>query len=408
MKTEVAEVTVRPRPFLEVSITFMVVWLFMGFLLDLPVSGFAKATSGLAFIPVLLLSRSWRTPAVLFAYPAVALYLFFAVSGTADRTEALVIRLYWLLLILAAIALASRVNEGFPLQRVLNAVLVGGAVCLGLLVVVLFAGDELSVQVFGGRVWVFGGNPNLLDTIPTMILPLALLQARRTGRTVERYVWVLVSAIAVLLLLVFVGRAALVIALIPSIPFLWAWWRRPAAIALPLLALGLVVSGPLGQIKGEELDLERLLETGSAVSRRAEIAGDYLTVISQRPLFGIAPTVGNSADRDPELGTHTHSSLLDLLYLGGVMAFIPMLAVSLAAVSAGIHVLRKARRDRVLLLVLFLQLLMSLAHAVTNRVVFHPTYAWAFYHVFLASYFLILASRQKTPGTEETSLAQSG
>ena len=159
----------------------------------------------------------------------------------------------------------------------------------------------------------------------------------------------------------------------------------------------------------EDTSLERL---GSLESQRMDLWSVYITdVFSQRPLFGLLGTTGESFFRANEVAQHPHSAWFNLMYHGGLLLLIPMMILVCYSTFAGYKIwkIRAMFGGHTLLYsIMFMLMIAMYVQGCFNQVVYWPTYTWSFLHVVLAGLFIAMwydirngDIRWALPSTEE-------
>lgn len=387
---------------LPAAVLLLPIWLTVGQLRSLgPVAVAAKTT---AFLPLALIlvgalrqrrvTGSW--PGAVLAYPWLAVLLLLTAAGVEDRAIALAIRIGWVVLTVAAAAVAQHVlaYDDFA-GTVLRPLLLGLAASVLLLASSVVVDPGTAFANGTARLFPYAANPNEIGVLLATTIPLALWRATQAGR--GRAAWYGVAALSVTTLLLVASRSAMVAAAIGALPVLWqATRRRPGLLAVAVAGVALLAVGALSLVEraGETVELGRLVELDD---RRLEIQQGYLEQeVARRPLVGLLFSSGEYAAGSQDLGVRTHSAYLDLLYLGGLVTLLPALALMAASLAAAAVVVRRAPElgwPPSLLAVLAWQLAGLYAHGLTSPALYYPTYVSAFWHVCVAMVFLFGRAR---------------
>jgi hypothetical protein len=141
----------------------------------------------------------------------------------------------------------------------------------------------------------------------------------------------------------------------------------------------------------EDTSFERL---GSLESQRMDLWSVYISdVFSQRPIFGLLGTSGESFFRANEVGQHPHSAWFNLMYHGGLILLIPMMILVCYSTFAGYKIwkIRAMLGGHTLLYsIMFMLMIAMYVQGCFNQVVYWPTYTWSFLHVVLAGLFIAM------------------
>lgn len=392
-----------PAPrLLPAAVLLLPVWLTVGQLRSLGAVAVAAKTS--AFLPLALIGigalrlrrRADPPPGGVLAYPWLALLLLLAVGGVEDQAVALAIRAGWVILTVAAAAVALTVPAYDDFARTVLRPLLLGLTASVLLLASSVVVDPATAFANGtSRLFPYAANPNEIGVLLATAIPLTLWRAGQAGR--GRAAWYAVAALSVTTLLLIASRSAILAAAIGVVPLLWQVTRNRfpvlvAAVAgIALLTLG---ATSLVERSGETVELGRLVELDD---RRLEIQQLYLErEISQRPLVGLLFSTGEYAAGSQELGVRTHSAYLDLLYVGGLITLLPAVALIAVSLAAAVSVVRRAPElgwPPSLLAVLAWQLAGLYAHGLASPALYYPTYVSAFWHVCIAMLFLVGRAR---------------
>lgn len=386
------------------ALSLTVAWLPLSEYHDLGIIQAIAKTTGFA-VYMLLAVTAWmdpgprrRLPLMAWLYPAAAMLGFLYILTVTDRPLALVIRMQWLTLVIAALSVSQTIVDKASLLRVVQAITVGLAIALvvPLSDLVLHPGGAFHAR---GRFSPYGMNSNHVGIVFGLAAPLALYAAIRTSRTIWKALLIVVVVAAVSMTLLTASRSTVWFMAGSALPLALAMTGRPMMTLFGAFVLVVGVNWALG--KAGDVPLERLatLET-----RRVEIAQDFLGVIAQRPWFGLLGTEGESfrvAETAFIAGANPHNAYLHILYFGGISYALPMFTL---AAFTGWCTFRtwKGRRqiaaDPLLINMLVAMMVMTYAHGFVNESMYYPTTPIAFPHVLLSAIFMGLAMDLKQRG----------
>ena len=172
-------------------------------------------------------------------------------------------------------------------------------------------------------------------------------------------------------------------------PILLVLTKRPVVTFVGLCIAAVGISWVMSM--AEDTSLERL---GSLESQRMDLWSVYISdVFSQRPLFGLLGTTGESYFRANEVAQHPHSAWFNLMYHGGLILFIPMMILVCYSSFAGYQVWKNRRMlggNTLLFSIMFMLMIAMYVQGCFNQVVYWPTYTWSFLHVVLAGLFIAM------------------
>ena len=387
---------------LSVALILMVPWLVIGRLSEIGlISQVAKATgvTGLGLVAL----AAWldpgprrRLPALAWLYLVMGLLAFIYVLTVRDRALALVIRIQWLVLVIAALSVARTLTDEASVVRVVRSLAIGFVIGVFVALSDLVLHPNEAFRLGLGRFFPYGANANQIGTVFAVSVPLAFYFALRTRTMLVRLPLLGVCGIAAGLGLLTGSRSTMVVMLGASLPLVLSLTRRPVVVAIGAAILFAVVTWVMGLGQGQDVNLERLINLQTA---RYQTVIEYVRYISERPIFGLLGTEGQSfLQEDSPLG-HPHNAYLEVLYLGGLSYSIPLFILVGVTLRAAFVVWRHRRRsgaDPLLISMLTALMVMVYAHGFVNGSIYYPTYAWAFLHVMLSLFFLGLASDLKS------------
>ncbi len=274
-------------------------------------------TTGFA-VYMLLAVTAWmnpgprrRLPLMAWLYPAAALLGFLYIWTVTDRPLAFVIRVQWLTLVIAALAVSQTIVDEASLVRVVQAITVGLAIALAVPLsdLVLHPGAAFQAQ---GRFSPYGMNANHVGIVFGLTAPLALYAAIRARQTIWKALLIVAVVAAISMALLTASRSTVWFMAGSALPLALAMTGRPMMTLFGALVLVVGANWALG--KAGEVPLERLT---TVETRRVEIAQDFLGVIAQRPWFGLLGTEGESfraAETEFVESRNPHNAYLQILY----------------------------------------------------------------------------------------------
>jgi hypothetical protein len=367
-------------------------WLLLGFLPDLPVSSLAKTTSAAPFLLICVAALtqpgpSRSLPRVALLYPATAVLWIACVAMTADSSLAVLIRLEWLLLIFAALFVATRMANATAVVAAFRALAIGHSVCALVLAAAVIL-DPGAIHRGFGRFEPWGSNPNAIG----LFLAGATFLAFGQMLVSRRRVWAFVGAMSFSLTLITGSRGSVLVMGIALAPLVARVSRRPLA-AMAIFALGSFLLVGLVDRSSGSIKLARVAELQS---RRGVIAESYTKSILERPVSGVLLTRGRAATLDPSIirpdgsrAQHAHNGYLEVGYVGGLLLLVPtLLLVAMSVKSAFVVWRRPVEASQTIVAPLFAILVAVYVQGLTSPALFYPTYAWAFIHVLVAVLFI--------------------
>ena len=359
-----------------------------------PIAAAAKLSSGGAFLLIAYAAMvhpapKRNIPGILWLYPVMAFFWIFLIAGVDERMVAIVLRVQWLLVTLAAISLLRTINSYEDFMRIINALTIGCIITLMLPISALVLNPTESFLRGMGRFQPYGANSNQIGMLFALSAPLigyAMMTWKRIS--LRPFLMFLIAMIIGMALLTASRMTALAIAMTLT-PILLVLTKRPVVTIVGVV----VVAGGLSWVMSMAEDTS-MARFGSLESQRTELWGYYLRdVFTRRPLFGLLGTSGESFFRSNIVGQHPHSAWFNLMYHGGVFLLIPMwILVGYSAFSGyKIWKLRHHLGGNPLLYSVMCMLLFAMyVQGCFNQVVYWPTYTWSFFHVLLAGLFITM------------------
>jgi hypothetical protein len=382
---------------LDLAIVATFLWLTLGELIGLGmIQAVAKATGFAAYLMLIAVALmepgpKRRVPPIAWLYIATGLQAFIYIMTVSNFPQALAVRVQWLLLVIAAIAVARTIVDEASLKRILIAVAMGYAVGLFLPFSELLLNPAAAFKATG-RFNPYDSNPNHIGIVFGLTPPLAAYAALQVRSKSKKVWWLGSAAIALGCGLLTASRSTMAMMIGIGFPLALAWIKRPALAFLGALALMggvLLASFFVETVSWERFTPEAIMESG-----RIQSLADhpYWPIIEERPLFGVLETEGESFLRsDQELMGHPHNAYWELLYFGGFTYGIPMIflaAYTLWCVYGVWRVRMTIQADPLLVNMAIALMVMTYAHGFVNHAIHYPTTTLAFVHVWLSVVFI--------------------
>jgi len=313
---------------------------------------------------------------------SAAISIFYVLDAT-DATKAVILRIQWLLLVMAASLTASAVRSQEQLVYVLKSICMGLGVGCAICLTPLIVNPASAINSGIGRFMPYGCNPNQIGITFAMTAILGAYIWLRTTTVVSRYLCGFSAALGFALLVVTVSRTAILICAVAYLPLLPVLIRRP----LPAAIIVCVMCGGVWKLLGiaEDASFARFDE-GLDRSEFWEIGYNEFC---QRPIFGMLGVTDLPAV-ELDVQDNTHNAFLSVLYLGGLSIGIPVFLCQLQGLFAAIWLWfnrRKAAYDPILIGVLAACSVMHVAHGFANAIIYYPTHLWAFWNIFSIAFF---------------------
>lgn len=389
---------VPPRLRLPVALIGLVPYLTAGRLPGLgPVYLLCKATGWAALIAVavaaILQPGQVRRPHwIAWIYVALAAIAPIYVLTAEDSLFAVALRIQWLTLVLAAVAVARTVHDAASLERVMRSLQLGLALGLLLPFSDLILRGAGSFSIGHGRFSPYGANANQIGIFISAAFVFNAYYALRDRNLLLRFVWAGVAALALGMALLTRSRSTAIACVFPALPLLLHAMRRPV-LAVPVGGVMAVVAMYVISRTAELFSLERLTTLETA---RVSQGINYIQLsVAQRPVFGLLGTRGMTSQVDESVGTHAHNAYLDAAYVGGLSFLIPLLVLVAASLLSAAYVWRKRRlfdADPLLISTMCFLMVTIYAHGFVNQSIYYPTYTWAFVHVLFSILLVTMAT----------------
>jgi len=385
---------------LVIALSIVPIWLTIGRLPDLGIiSQAAKVSSAMVFFLVglgafLHPGPRRQLPTLVWLYLIMACVMFLYVFQVQDRMLAMILRLQWLMVVFAAIMLIRTVVTFQDLQRIINGLAFGCflALLLPLSGLILFPGEAFLRGA--GRFQPYGVNSNQIGMLFALSIPLLYYKAISTRAVSLKPVILGAVGLSLGMALLTGSRQTLLAILMVGIPIIFKLSRRPV-ITLVALAVGF---GAITYVVGlaENTAFERFTELET---NRFEVWGAYTRdVYSQRPLFGLLGVNSEMAFRSSVVGAHPHSAYFNLMYMGGLSLFVPMMILLFTSLSCAFRTWRMRNfigADPFLISILGMLLVAMYTQGIFNQVVYWPTYTWSMVHVILSVFFISIGTDLK-------------
>ncbi|RMH28866.1 MAG: O-antigen ligase domain-containing protein [Planctomycetota bacterium] len=376
---------------LPLLLALLVPWMATGRFTELGAArSFTKSTGFLYFLLIAVAAHldpyPKRKPSPwVYGHVLLAVLGFAYIMTVSDRMLAMARQMQWLFLVLAAIGVSRTMVDQASIVRVLKP-LAAGAIIVTFMSLVDLVMDPQGALRRGARFEPFGVISNQIGIVFAMAATLVMYFVVGAERSRAKQLGMVFIGLASILTLLTGSRSSMAALVLPAMPLFFRAFRRPI---LMLVGAGTVLAGVV--IVQGSLERTRFERFTSLKSARFDIAGEYLSVIAQRPLTGLMTTHGESLLTDTDVGAHTHNAFLQLLYFGGVSYAAPMFVLMGVALWSAFRVWReRARTGLDPLLVAYLAAFFGFMylHGFASGTIFFPTYAWAFWHILMACWFL--------------------
>lgn len=393
---------------LPLAITIMVPWLAIGRLFEIGTfAQMAKATSIGALI--LVTFSAWlhpgerrQLPGLALMYPIMAVLAFAYILTVENVMFALAIKVLWLAMVIAALMVARVIVDEKSLQMVVRCMTIGFAITMFVAFSDLVRNPGEAFRAGLNRFEPYGANANQIGVVFAVIAPLALYAAMRAPGLIGKTIWFGICGMGIALGLLTASRSTMVVMVVVLIPLGVALTKRPGIVITGAIVLGLGVPFVIGM--AEDTAFERF---SSIETARVEGGVEYLGYVAERPIFGLLGSDEASFLEDESAVTHPHNAYIEMLYFGGLSYFIPLFIVVGMSMLAAKRIWRYRRIlgvDPVLVSMLVAMMFMVYAHGFVNGSIYYPTYAWAFLHIMLSTFFLGLAADLKAGASADNLL----
>lgn len=378
---------------LKLSLAAMVFISVLGKLLDFDtIANVAKAFQAISFILVAIAatmhpSRQRRLHDACWLFPILGFVGVFYVQNTLDFEIAVILRLQWFILALSAVAVARVVVDQRSLRYVLEGLAIGMlAGCM--LTIIPIITSPFTAFTAVGRFCPYSANANQIGLFFAISVPVGvylLLSSKSIEGKVFAAVLVTLASTQVLLT---VSRAAIILAVVPSIPLMIHLLRQPVYAGLASLMVLFVGSWLIGQ--SHDLTLDHL--DGGGIQSRVAHVREVLPTIEERLFTGLMFTTTEFANPDE---FNSHNAYVELMYLGGLSLALPHFFLFGWAHWCAIRIWGRRKMTKydpraIAMLVTFS--LCAFCHGFVNGMVLYPTYVWAFFNVLIASFLITESS----------------
>ena len=380
---------------LPLALVLMPIWMTLGRLPDLGmVQAVAKMSGVMAYVFVFAAAildpgPKRRLPGVVWIYPIMALVGMVYLPTVTDALFMMVVQFQLFVLTLAAIATVRTVVDEASLMRIIIPLTVGvsGALMIPLSALVFNPSEAFAAGL--GRFQPYGANQNQIGVLFVLAMPLSLYLGLRFKSVILKVAFVGVTAAAIGMSIITASRSVLIVILMASVPLGMPILRRPIFMGI-VGVIGIAVVGYLLS-QPSEVNYSRLetLETG-----RVQIAIEYMGLIAERPIVGLMASNGMSALSSESIGLHPHNVYIEMLYIGGISYFLPMMIPILYSAICAIRVYLGRKDfaiDPILISMLCAFLIGMYAHGFVNGAILYPTYTWAWWHVTVSVLMIALA-----------------
>lgn len=383
-----------------VALTLMPIWLTVGRLPGLGIiSPVAKVSSFMGYFLVGLAAvlhpgPRRQLPGLVWLYLVMAGVAFLYVFRVEDRSIALILRVQWFMLVFAAIMLVRTILAAQDVTRIVNGLAFGCfiALLLPLSALILFPGEAFLRGA--GRFQPYGVNSNQIGMLFALAVPLLCYKGLTTRAVSLKPIIFGAAGITVGMALLTGSRQTMLAILMVSVPIIFRLSKRPVLTILGLLIGFAAVSYVIGMADQTAFDRFSELET-----YRFDVWTAYINqVFSARPMFGLLGVSNEMAFKSSVIGVHPHSAYFNLMYMGGLSLFVPMMLLLVVSLISMFRVWKQRFLlgvDPFLISILSVLLVAMYVQGIFNQVVYWPTYTWSFIHVILAGFFITTAAALK-------------
>ena len=316
-----------------------------------------------------------------FVLIGAAVWGILCVFVSLDKQLAIPIRLLWLMLVVAAVGVASVADTPAKAVKILSYIFWGMAV----ITVIALTSIVVGSGGWTGRLYPYAANPNQISTVFAFTFIYGFYRSVTGKNLLESTFFAVVAGLGGIAIILTVSRAAILLAFIPSLPILMRTSRKPArliGLVLLLVAMALVMLP-----KFESHSFGHLFET-EGHGRRTAYWMEGVQQFLESPYVGL---LGISNDNAIAKDVNPHNAYVSILCLGGLVLAIPYAiaygAGLVAAVTVGLKA-RLRRDDKMLLNVLVLLYVCQLLHGFVNEILFYATFTWAFVATYLCFFFM--------------------
>jgi len=388
---------------LDVLLAVLPLWLTLGQFQRLgAISAVAKA-SGAPLLAMVALS-AFLTPGPkrrigvlphLFVVHAIVAFPF--MLTVIDRNAALVIRLQWLVLVLAAIGTVRTICTEEDLLKRLKALGIGLGLTLIAASADLIMNPSLIFASGLGRMQIWGANQNQVGTALVAAMPILVYFGLRPSLAI----WWRLAALGLAGMggLIASGTASRSVVFPIALLLAAIGWRvlkRPIALVGAGLTIIVVLAVSGSAVQDVDTDRLKTLES-ERFSQWAAYFEDIRT--SGRIVTGLLGKRDVGSEVAPNIDAHPHNAYILLLYQYGLPIALLMLCLLGAAFFATVKTWRLRRyiaHDGELITLCAAIVCVVYFHGMTTITILHPTYAWAFLHVMMVTLFMSIAYTGQT------------
>ncbi|MEN0020929.1 MAG: hypothetical protein AAF747_08615, partial [Planctomycetota bacterium] len=316
------------------------------------------------------------------AHIILALLAFLFVVTVNNVGTAMLLRTQWLVLVLAAIAVARTVRTEADLRLVLISIWAGSSIAMLLAASNIVLNPDTALRRVG-RFEPWGAPSNHIGVTFSLSISLSAYLLFLAKSNLQRLVLVGILGIGLGCALLTGSRSTVATVVIACLPMLFEARKR---IGLLALGGGVATVGVLFVVR--QFANTRLDRFTDFQSSRGEIALQYLDeVIAERPILGLLETQGAPLLVADEVGKTTHNAYLEAMYLGGIVYALPLILLCLVTLYAAFRVWLARKQSPQPLTYAFLAFFTGTfyAHGFANGAIFYPTYSWAFSQVLMSS-----------------------
>lgn len=394
---------------LWVLLTGLPFWLALSRFPELgPVQALSKLT-GMFYFAVVAFSAlahpgpKRQIPFILWLYPLLGLLSIFYVLGAEDRAIAIVLRVQWFFMMLAAVMVVRTITSEATLVRVLYCLFLGTTAAGGLAFLAVVKDPGAAFAGGLGRVQPWGANQNHVGPIFILMTPLGLYFGMRAKTPFMKLIAFGSFGVGGLMALLTASRS--VVFPIAGVLLVLGWELRRK----PLVIIGggltaIVVAVAAGGLTADA-NVDRL---GTLETERFERWVEYSRVIMEHPVFGIMFETDELAASEEDIGGHAHNAYIDALRVYGFSLSIPFFALAAWSCWCAVKVWRRRTsfsNDLVLVTMLTMYMAMIYFHGMVTIVIYYSNYTWAFFHILVSSLFITMAA---SPGRELVPDLQTG
>lgn len=385
---------------LWVILTGLPIWLVLSLFVELGVVQAVSKSTGMLYFAILAFSAlvhpgpKRKLPSLVWLYPVLGFLSIFYVLGASDNAIAIVLRIQWFFLTLAALLVVRTITTESQLVRVLFCLFVGTTAAGGLAFVAVFMGAGGY-----GRVQPWGANQNHVGPVFIMMAPLGLYFGFRFRQMFLRLASFGSFGVAALMSILTASRSVVYPTFFVLAVLGWEFRRKPFVIIAALIAVIPIIYSAGGFVADAAVD-----RLGNLESERYSRWGKYSEVIMQNPWTGIMFQPNALAAGAEEVGGHAHNAFVDSLRVYGLSLSAPLFGLAIWSCWCAFRLWTRRKsfvHDRLLITMLVAFMAMVYVHGIATIVIYYPNYTWSFFHIFLSCLFITLAANQGHEFTPE-------